>query len=128
MNKIIWIIIAVIVFAGIFLFLRGNEDSWIKDEKGIYVKHGNPSEIPDYVSEQQEAISGAMELYNKSKESGMEFNYQCLGSVGDYAVDIVHVPRTEEDNLPENQCQDYKEGKVHHFIELDKDGNVVRIV
>lgn len=127
MNKIIFGIVVLFLLAGLFLFLRGNEDSWIKNEKGVYVKHGNPSDIPKEVSEQQEAISGAMELYNKAKESGMEFNSQCLGSVGDYAVDIVHVPRTEEDNLPENQCEDYRTGKVSHFIELDKDGNIVRV-
>ena len=57
----------------------------------------------------------------------MGFSSQCLGVVGGYAVDIVHVPRTEEDNLPENQCEDYREGRVSKFIELDKDGNVIRI-
>ncbi len=128
MNKIILIMIAIIFSAGIILFLRGDEDSWIKDEKGVWVKHGNPSEIPKEVSEQQQAISGAMELYNQKKADGMEFNSQCLGTVDDYAVDIVHVPRTEEDNLPENQCEDYRTGKVHHFIELDKDGNIVKVM
>lgn len=62
----------------------------------------------------------------------MIFNSQCLGTINvnnlDYVVDIVHVPRTQEDNLPENQCEDYRTGKVQHFIELDKDGNVVRVV
>ncbi|GBE19529.1 hypothetical protein BMS3Abin17_00253 [archaeon BMS3Abin17] len=58
----------------------------------------------------------------------MEFSSQCLGSVGDYAVDIVHVPRNDEDNLVENQCEDFRSGKVTHFIELDKEGNIARIV
>lgn len=74
----------------------------------------------------------ALKLYNQKKADGMEFNSQCLGTIevgGEkYAVDIVHVPRTEEDNLPENQCEDYRTGKVKHFIELDKDGNVLKIV
>ena len=57
----------------------------------------------------------------------MKFSSQCLGVVGDYAVDIVHVPRTEEDNKIENQCEDFRTGKVNNFIELDKDGEIVRI-
>jgi len=51
-----------------------------------------------------------------------------LGSVGDYAIDIVNVPRTSEDNLIKNQCGDYFNGKVGHFIELDKEGSIVRVV
>ncbi len=66
-----------------------------------------------------------MEKFNNFTE---EKNSQCLGTCGDYAVDIVHVPRTEGDNLIENQCEDYKTGKVNHFIELDKNGEIVRIV
>jgi len=58
----------------------------------------------------------------------MQFSSQCLGTIGDYAADIVHVPRNDEDNLAENQCEDYRRGKVNHFIELDKDGNIFRIV
>jgi len=51
-----------------------------------------------------------------------------LGVVGNYAVDIVHVPRSEEDNLIENQCEAYRNGEVNHFIELDKDGEIIRII
>jgi len=77
---------------------------------------------------ESEAVQEALELYQNKKASGMQFNSQCLGVVGDYAVDIVHVPRSEEDNLPENQCKEYREGKVPRFIELDKEGNIFRIV
>ncbi len=66
-------------------------------------------------------------MYHEKKNSGMNFSSQCIGVCGNYAVDIVHVPRNEEDNLQENQCEDYREGKVSRFIELDKDGNIVRI-
>ncbi len=30
--------------------------------------------------------------------------------------------------ITENQCSEHREGKVKHFIELDKEGNIVRIV
>ena len=124
---IIGIVILLLIAGWIFVrFVIGrDEDSWIKDEKGIYVKHGNPSETPAYVAWQQAAIACASDLFNNMTE---EANSQCLGTCGNYAVDIVHVPRTEEDNLAENQCEDYGSGIVTHFIELDKNGEIVRIV
>ena len=132
MKKNLWILIIIgILIIGLSfarVFIWGSEDSWIKDSKGVYVKHGNPSTTPDYVSEQQGVINCAAGLYVQEKAKGVEFNSQCLGSCGDYAVDMVHIPRTSNDNLPENQCSDYREVRVSKFIELDKDGNIVRIV
>ena len=121
------IIVALIIFASLFLFFRGNEDSWIKDERGVYIKHGNPSSVPDYVEEQTDAISCAFDLYDGVENNGIVFDSQCIGVCEGYAVDIVHVPRTEQDNLVENQCSDFREGNIKHFIELDKDGNIIRI-
>ena len=76
--------------------------------------------------------SRAVDLYNVKKAQGVDFDSQCLGILkgvqGNYVVDIVHVPRSAEDNLPENQCEAYRNGTATHFIELDKKGNIVRIV
>ncbi len=123
------LVLAIILIAGgIFLLIRGisGEDSWIKDDKGVYVKHGNPSSTPNNVLEQQEAVECAYAKYNGLTEGK---NSQCLGVCGDYAVDIVHTPRTEEDDLAENQCEAYKSGEVSHFIELSYEtGGIVRIV
>mgnify|MGYP001598639841 CR=1 FL=1 len=135
MKKWHWILVVIVILIVGWGFIRfivgGSEDSWIKDEKGVYAKHGNPASIPDYVKEQQDVVSCALDLYNQEKnkltDKATEFSSQCLGSCGDYAVDIVHVPRTNEDNLAENQCSDYREGKVSKFIELDKAGEIVRI-
>lgn len=126
MKKSYWILIIVIILIILFfiIFRVGGEDSWIKDSRGIWIKHGNPSETPNYVLEQQGIINCALEKFNNFNE---EINSQCLGVCGDYAVDIVHVPRTAEDNKAENQCEDYANRLVSHFIELDKDGNVVRL-
>ncbi len=66
-------------------------------------------------------------MYQQEKNKGIEFNSQCLGTCKNYAVDIVHVPRIEEDNLVENQCEDFRNGNVKNFIELDENGNFVRI-
>jgi len=35
-----------------------------------------------------------------------------------WVCDIAHNPRTEEDNIPDNQCSSYREGKAKHFIEV----------
>ena len=44
----------------------------------------------------------------------------------DWVADIAHNPREAVDNLPENQCQNYRNGTAHHFVELDPSGNVIR--
>lgn len=131
MKKPYAIILIILLLIAFFFFVRfilgGSEDNWIKNEKGIWIKHGNPSETPKEVQTQQEAISCSSDLYRQKKSEGMNFSSQCLGICGDYAIDIVHAPRTEDDNKAENQCQSYKEGTSSHFIELDKNGEVVRV-
>ena len=129
-TYIILIIILVVVvgWMAIRFIIGGNEDTWIKDERGVWIEHGHPNFVPDYILEQSNAIECALNLYEQAKNSGMNFSSQCLGTCEDYAVDIVHVPRTSEDNLAENQCEDYRAGKVSKFIELDSKEDIVRIV
>lgn len=131
-NKLFLIAIIVVIMLVMALLrfnpLNGGEDNWIKDSRGVYVKHGNPFEIPEYVLEQQSIINQAFDLYKNKKAEGIVFSSQCLGSIDDYAVDIVHVPRTAEDDLTANQCPDFRNKVVSHFIELDKNGEIVRIV
>jgi hypothetical protein len=130
MKKLYWVLIVIVILTVGFtmIFRPGGEDSWIKDERGVWIKHGVPSDTPDYVIQQQQIINQALSLYEQRKSEEMEFSSQCLGVVGNYAVDIVHVPRSSEDNLVENQCEAYRNNEVTHFIELDKDGNIVRII
>ncbi|MEK6890934.1 MAG: hypothetical protein AABX03_02250 [Nanoarchaeota archaeon] len=81
---------------------------------------------------EEEIMVFASNLYQAKKAQGMNYSSQCLGTISinniSYVIDIVNVPRTKEDNLQENQCQDYLNGNVKHFIELDKNGQLVRIV
>jgi hypothetical protein len=130
MKKIYWVLIVIVILTVGFtmIFRPGGEDSWIQDERGVWIKHGVPYETPDYVIEQQQIINQTLSLYEQRKSEEMEFFSQCLGVIGNYAVDIVHVPRSSEDNLVENQCEAYRNNEVTHFIELDKDGNIIRIV
>jgi hypothetical protein len=64
----------------------------------------------------------------KNKINNINFSSQCLGNCYNYVVDISHNPRLEEDDLKENQCPDYLSGKLKHFIELDPEGRLIRIV
>jgi hypothetical protein len=128
MKKTAYIIIVIVlVLAMVFILLRGNEDSWIKDKRGVWIEHGNPKVIPAYVIEQQELLENVSQLYLE-KKSEMNLSSQCLGLIEGYAIDIVHVPRTSEDDLTENQCKDFRNGTVSHFVELDNNGSIVRIV
>ena len=129
-KKRLYIILGVLVFllvlGGVLVYLRFSEDTWIKDGRGVWVKHGSPLGTPASVLTQLKLISCALNLYNSSAFE--EFSSQCLGSCDAFVVDIVHVPRTAEDNLEENICEAFRRGQLKKFIELDKDGNIVRIV
>ncbi len=48
------VILAILLIELIFVrfVIGGDEDTWIKNENGIWIKHGNPSETPDYVLSQ----------------------------------------------------------------------------
>jgi hypothetical protein len=47
--------------------------------------------------------------------------------VSGWVADIVHNPRQAIDDLPQNQCTNYLNGTATHFVELDPQGNVIRI-
>jgi hypothetical protein len=129
-NKVILIVVCLILIGGIIFFIfRFNEDSWIKDSKGVFVRHGNPAITPDDVKGQQNALSCASGLYADFALSNSVLNSsKCLGACGEYAVDLVNVPRKSQDDDSQNQCADFRNGKVNHFIELNnKDGTLVRV-
>jgi hypothetical protein len=73
-------------------------------------------------------LKNALNLYLEKKREGTDMeNGPCLGKIADdWVLDIAHNPRQPGDNKPQNQCQDFIEGKVHHFIELDPDGKLIR--
>ena len=79
----------------------------------------------------EQAIRRAMEFFRQKQAEGMDFsNGPCLAEeiVSDWCVDVAHNPRQPVDNRPENQCRSFREGRVHHFVELDLDGNLIRAV
>lgn len=46
----------------------------------------------------------------------------------DWVCDVAHEPREPVDNLPENQCREFREGKASHFVEVDPNCELIRAV
>ena len=79
--------------------------------------------------EKDRAVDAAMQVYVQQKAAGVDFsNGPCIAeeAIDDWSVDIAHNPRQDIDNQPENQCRYYRDGKTHHFVELDPDGKLIR--
>lgn len=80
-------------------------------------------------SQIETAINQANHLYSLKKQSGEDLSKgPCLSDalMPDWVVDIVHSPRQAIDDLVENQCPSFRQGRSRHFVELDTDGNLVR--
>lgn len=91
----------------------------------INTQESKPSKI-----EQETAINQAKLLYNSTKKRGQDLSDgPCLSNalMPGWVVDIAHSPRQVIDDLSQNQCAAYIEGSAQHFVELDLDGNLIRI-
>lgn len=76
------------------------------------------------------AINQAKYLYRQKKMTGEDFsNGPCLSNalMPNWVLDIAHNPRQSIDDSLENQCPAYREGRAQHFVELDLEGNVIRV-
>ena len=51
---------------------------------------------------------------------------ESLPGLADWVADIAHDPRQSVDDQPANQCQRYRPGEAHHFVELAPDGQLIR--
>jgi hypothetical protein len=79
--------------------------------------------------DRERAIAEAQRVYAEKQAEGLDFsNGPCIAEevIDDWAADVAHDPRQDVDDQPENQCQSYREGDTHHFVELDPDGNLIR--
>lgn len=85
---------------------------------------------PGYSYEIDQAVNQAQNLYAQKKNSKEDLsNGPCLTNdlMAGWVVDLVHNPRQAIDNNKEYQCQAFREGRATHFVELDLDGEVVRV-
>lgn len=124
MNKIVVLLLALLclVVAG---WSCGREA-----EQTAKVVTGSQS-IGTLSSAQQDlAVASAKELCLQKMAAGEDFSSgPCLSEnlVEDYVADIVHSPRTKEDDKQENQCQNFIEGKASHFVELTEKCELIRV-
>lgn len=87
--------------------------------------------------EAQIALQKAQEIYLTAKNQSLDFSSgPCLSNTlhgnADYpetmwVLDIAHNPREAVDDLPANQCSAFREGHARNFIELDQNGQVIKI-
>lgn len=81
--------------------------------------------------ERSQAVSLAQAAYATAQANGTDFTKgpciaEQLDGMPDWSVDVAHDPREDVDNQAANQCQAYRQGKTHHFVELDPDGKLIR--
>ena len=72
-----------------------------------------------------------MKAYQQAKASGRDLAggpciAEQLPGLPDWVADIAHEPRQPVDDQPANQCQRFREGEAHHFVELDPAGDLIR--
>jgi hypothetical protein len=70
----------------------------------------------------------AKSAYTKALFNGVDLRRgPCLGVIKkDWVADVVHEPRKDIDDKPANQCAAYRDGRAHHFVELNRHGDYVR--
>lgn len=109
------VLITILLYAAFIYAQRPHDD-------GVY-KVGQSLEA-------DRAVNQAKHFYALRKASGENFSTgPCLSDalMPNWVADIVHNPRQPVDDLPAYQCPAFIEGKSKHFVELDLEGNVVRV-
>ena len=80
-------------------------------------------------NERDRAIRMAKEIYQQKKAQGEDFSQGPVLAdelMPDWCADVAHSPRQPVDNKPQNMCRSWQEGRVHHFVELDENGDLIR--
>ena len=75
------------------------------------------------------AESACIDLCKAAKSAGVDLsNGPCLSNqvIKDWVCDIAHKPRIAIDSDPQNQCEAFINQRVHHFIELDENCNLLQ--
>ncbi len=80
------------------------------------------------------AIDACISLCNEAVSEGVDLsNGPCLSddnpewNIDDWVCDVAHSPRQDVDNLPENQCREFREGRAHHFVEVNEKCELIRV-
>jgi predicted small lipoprotein YifL len=79
----------------------------------------------------QKAVDEAQAAFRPLQAGGSDLSAgpcisESLPGLPDWVADIAHDPRQPVDDQPANQCQRYRSGQAHHFVELNVDGQLIR--
>jgi hypothetical protein len=121
-GKLLLLVLSVIAVVSLAIVYVHETNPFNVAIKGKY-KAGLDDEIDN-------AVKKAREIYKNREGIGTDFSSgPCLSNdlLPDWVVDIAHNPRQKLDDLPENQCQAFIEGRAKHFVELDLEGEVIRV-
>jgi len=82
-------------------------------------------------SEKSQAVGQAVVAFQQAQQSGEDLsNGPCISErlpgLSDWVADVAHDPRQDVDDQPANQCQRYRDGEAHHFVELTPTGQLIR--
>ncbi len=113
--------VIILILLGILIFIPSKKSSNLVSKNNLQ----------PLKSDKEIAIEKAKILYEEKRKQGVNFNNgPCLSEeiIPDWVVDIAHNPRIDIDNKPEYQCQSYRKGERHHFVELDPHGNLIRAI
>jgi hypothetical protein len=82
-------------------------------------------------SDREKAVDEAQVAFRQSQATGRDLSAgpcisESLPGLADWVADIAHDPRQSVDDQPANQCQRYRSGEAHHFVELAPDGQLIR--
>lgn len=120
--KLFWGLLAVILLtSGSLLYF--DKKSNVYDTTTQNYKKGVNAEV-------DRAVGQAKLIYAQKRQQGLNLSSgPCLSNdlQPGWVADLVHNPRAPVDNLPQNQCSTYLSGRATHFVELDLDGNLVRV-
>jgi hypothetical protein len=121
-DKLFLFVLLVIVIVALATIISNNGNPFERKIKNNY-KAGVDIEADS-------AVNQAKKVYLQKKEQGIDLtDGPCLTNdlLPDWVVDIVHNPRQNIDNLVENQCPAYAEGRAKHFVEMDASGEIIRV-
>lgn len=96
----------------------------------LRIPTANEPEESEFTEFEQMLIIKAKNIFEEKKAEGILMDKSpCLTNdlAEGWVLDVAHDPREPIDNLPENQCSSFREGKAKHFIELNPEGKLIKI-
>ena len=88
-------------------------------------------------SNQDDKQQAVFSCLKECKDNPQNLDYKngpCLSddnpnwNISDWVCDVAHSPRQTVDDLVENQCLEFREGKAHHFVEVDPRCNLIKVI